>query len=367
MDFVAEKTGLFKELQYVQGVVERKTTVPILSNLLLEADGETLALTATDLDVTIRCTCPATIQTAGSAAISARKLFDIVRLLPDAPVHFKLDAEGWVHMDCNRSRFKVACLSKDNFPEVPAVEGDTVDLPAAVLRYMISHCLFAVTQEESRYALNGALMILNDEGLAFVATDGYRLALIRRPLQGISVGEETRIIVPKKTLNELSKMTEDVESVGFGRSDNHLFFRLDRRLLVSRVLTGQFPNYDMVIPRDNDRRALVDTEAFGAALKRVLVMADEQSHGVRFSLRSGEIDLFSASPDYGEAKEAVEADYQGDSVEIAFNAQYLLDFLAVLPSDQVAVELRDSETQGLFRPKEDGDYLYQYVLMPMKL
>ncbi len=367
MDFVVEKAEFFKELQYVQGVVERKTTVPILSNILLEAQDGRLAVTATDLDVTVRCVCSAATETDGALAISARKLVDIVRLLPEKPVHFRAEENGRVNVKCDRSNFKIASLSKDNFPEVPAVEGAPIVLPAASLRFMITHSIFAVTQEESRYSLNGALMILQGSTLTIVTTDGHRLAMIRRELEGDPVEEEVRILVPKKTLAELSKMTEDVESVQFGRSENHLFFRLGDRLLVSRVLTGQFPNFEMVIPKSNDRRAGLNSQEFLAAVRRVQVMADEQSHGVRFSIRPGELRVSSASADYGEASESLPADYDGEPIDIAFNATYLLDFLSALSSEEVNLDLRDSETQGLLSPKDESQYTYQYVVMPMKL
>ncbi|HSR49796.1 MAG TPA: DNA polymerase III subunit beta [Acidobacteriota bacterium] len=367
MEFVVEKAGFFKELQYVQGVVERKTTVPILSNILLEAEEGKLAVTATDLDVTVRCSCPASVSQGGSLAVSARKLFDMVRLLPEKPIHFASGDEGWINVVCDRSKFRVPGLSKENFPEVPTVDEDTVELPAGALRYMISHCIFAVTQEESRYSLNGALMLLDGTEMTFVTTDGHRLALVRKTLEESKSEDEVRILVPKKTLVELSKMSEEVERVQFGRTDNHLFFRLGERLLVSRVLTGQFPNYEMVIPRDNDRRAVIDRSAFEAAVKRVQVMADEQSRGVRFSLSEGELNISSASADYGEARESLPVQYEGEEVEIAFNATYLLDFLGSLGDEEVYLELRDSETQGLLRPKDEEDYDYRYVVMPMKI
>ncbi|HSR69445.1 MAG TPA: DNA polymerase III subunit beta [Acidobacteriota bacterium] len=367
MEFVVEKAGFFKELQYVQGVVERKTTVPILSNILLEAEEGKLAVTATDLDVTVRCSCPASVSQGGALAISARKLFDMVRLLPEKPIHFKDGDEDWINVVCDRSKFKVPGLSKENFPEVPVVGDETVDLPAAALRYMISHCIFAVTQEESRYSLNGALMLLDGKELTFVTTDGHRLALVRKTLSESKSDEEVRILVPKKTLVELGKMSEEVEKVRFGRTDNHLFFKLGDRLLVSRVLTGQFPNYEMVVPRDNDRRATLDSQSFEDAVKRVQVMADEQSRGVRFALSEGELNISSASADYGEARESLPLQYQGEKVEIAFNAAYLLDFLGSLSNEQVSMELRDSETQGLFRPVDEEDYDYKYVVMPMKI
>ncbi|HXK58446.1 MAG TPA: DNA polymerase III subunit beta [Acidobacteriota bacterium] len=369
MDLVVKRSDFLKELQYVQGVVERKTTVPILSNLLLETAGNSLVVTATDLDVTIQCGCGAAVKVSGAVTVSARKLFDIVRLLPDSDVHFKATSADWMSVTCERSRFKLATLSKENFPEIPNVTNATMTLPASALRYMITRCTFAITQEESRYSLNGALMILRPDGITFVTTDGHRLVYISREttIEGIE-GGEVRTVVPKKTLTELSKLTaEDILNVQFGISENHLFFRVGERLLVSRVMTGQFPNYEMVIPRDNHRRAILNTLDFVDALKRTSVMADEQSHGLRLIFQEGQLEVASASTDFGEARESLPIEFAGEPLEIGFNAFYLLDFLNGLESEQVVFELRDQDTQGLLKPKMSEDYTYQYVVMPMRI
>lgn len=368
MDFVVNKSELLRELQYVQGVVERKSTVPILSNLLLEISENGLAITATDLDVTLQCNCPAEVKESGSVTVSARKLFDIARLLPEAEVHFKASSNEWVSVRCERSRFKVAGLSKENFPEIPPFEGDPVTLPAGPLRYMINRAIFAITQEESRYTLNGALMMITPKHIRLVTTDGHRLVLITKPEEVAGVDSEIRVLVPKKTLAELAKLaSDDILTVDFSHTENHLFFRVGERLLVSRILTGQFPNYEMVIPKENDRKVTVSTLDFSDALRRVAIMADEQSRAVRFAISPDQIDISSASSDYGEAKETVPAGYSGEAFEIGFNAQYLLEFLAGLDSETIAIEHRDRETQGLLRPEDAEGYEYSYVVMPMKL
>ena len=368
MDFVVSKSDLLKELQYVQGVVERKTTVPILSNLLLETTGDRLIITATDLDVTLQCSCPAQVKVSGAVTVIARKLFDIVRLLPEADVHFKATSEEWVQLTCQRSHFKLAALSKENFPDVVSVQGDPVKLPAPALRHMINRSIFAITQEESRYTLNGALMLVTAAKLTFVTTDGHRLVLISRQGEVDIPSGEVRVLVPRKTLAELGKLAgEGIESVEFSHTDNHLFFQVGERLLVSRILTGQFPNYEMVLPKENDRTLTLNTLDFADALRRVAVMADEQSRAVRFRIGGGQVDISSASAGFGEAKESIPGDFEGEALEIGFNSHYLLEFLLGLESDEVLFELRDQETQGLLRPAAGGDYDYRYVIMPMKL
>jgi len=368
VDFVINKGEFLKELQYVQGGVERKTTVPILSNLLLETAGNTLVVTATDLDVTLQCVCPASVKTSGAAAVSARKLFDIVRFLPDADIHFKGEGENWIHITCERSKFKIASLSKESFPALPSVDAQKFLLPSQPLNYMSSRCTFAITQEESRYTLNGALMILNPSNITLVSTDGHRLVFISHSVEVAGLEEEERILIPKKTLTELGKLTgEETAAVEFGSSENHLFFQVGDRLLVSRRLAGQFPNYNMVIPRENDKKAVMNTLELADALKRVSVMADDESHAVRLSVKKDQLDIHSSGAEIGEAKESVPAKYDDEGLEIGFNAQYLLDFLGGLDSDEVEIKLRDGETQGLLSPASEKGYTHQYVLMPMKL
>ncbi|MEJ2077663.1 MAG: DNA polymerase III subunit beta [Acidobacteriota bacterium] len=368
MDLTIRKGELLKELQYVQGVVERKTTVPILSNLLLETTGNSLLITATDLDVTLRCSCHAEVKVSGAFTVSARKLFDIVRLLPEADIHFKSASAEWIQVVCQRSKFKIAGLSKENFPEIPTVKGDSLNLPGHALRYMIPRCVFAITQEESRYTLNGALLIVRPGGITFVTTDGHRLAFLSHACEIEGADSESRVLVPKKTLVELSKLVaEDVETITFGHSENHLFFKVADRLLVSRILSGQFPNFEMVIPKDNERRARAVTLDLVDALRRSAVMADELSRAVRFSLKTDQLELSAASADVGESSESIPIEYQDDPMEIGFNAYYMLDFLTTLESEKVDLWLKDRETQGLLKPGEAGEFEYSYVIMPMKI
>jgi len=368
MDLTIRKGELLKELQYVQGVVERKATVPILTNLLLETTGNALSITATDLDVTLRCTSRADVKVAGAFTVSARKMFDIVRLLPDADVHLKASTSEWLNVTCQRSKFKVAGLSKENFPEIPSVKGETVQLPGRALRLMIPRCVFAITQEESRYTLNGALLIVKPSGLTFVTTDGHRLVLLAHNCEISDAVSESRVLIPKKTLVELSKLTaEEVEAVTFGFSENHLFFKVADRLLVSRILSGQFPNFEMVIPRENNRRLRAQTGELSNALRRASIMADEQSRAVRFSLKEGLLELSAASADYGESSESVNVSYSDEPMEIGFNALYMLDFLNTVDVDQVDLWVKDKETQGLMKPVDNDDFEYSYVIMPMKI
>jgi len=368
MDLTIRKSDLLRELQYVQGVVEKKSTMPILSNLLLETSGNSLVITATDLDVTLRCSCRAEVRVAGAFTVSARKIFDIVRLLPDAEIAMKAMTHEWMNLTCLRSKFKVAGLTKENFPEIPSVKGKSMELPGGILRQMIPRCIFAITQEESRYTLSGALLLVKPGSITLVTTDGHRLALLSHQCEISGLEGESRVLVPKKTLVELSKLAaEDIESITFGHSENHLFFKVGERLLVSRILSGQFPNFDLVIPRENNTVVRIPTVELADALRRANVMADEQSHAVRLALSEGRLDISAASADYGEATEALSITYTEEPIQIGFNAQYLLDFLGSLESEDVALYLRDKETQGLLKPGSPGNYDYTYVIMPLKV
>ncbi len=372
MDVLINKNVLLKELQYVQGVVERKTTVPILANLLLEAEGSRLMVTATDLDVTFQCSCEAQINDPGAITVPARKFFDIVRLLPDdADVHLKeivSNSTEWMEVLCQRSRFKVSSLARESFPDVPDFEQDSISLPSKALSFMISRCIYAITHEESRYTLNGALMIVNPAGIAFVTTDGHRLVLVEHDVALEGIEEEVRVLIPKKTLIELSRLSQDAEGglVSFASTENHIFFKVNDRKLVSRVLTGQFPNYEMVIPKDCAHDIGVNTAEFADGLKRTSIMADEESKAVLFDIREGQMEITAVSADYGEAKDFIPAEFEGEGFQIGFNAQYILDFLTGLSSDKVILKLNDQKKQGLFVPADLENFRLQYVVMPLK-
>ncbi|MBI4481850.1 MAG: DNA polymerase III subunit beta [Acidobacteria bacterium] len=369
MEFTVKKNEILKELGYVQGVVEKKNTIPILSNLLLEAAGSNLTIMATDLDVSIRCSCPAKVKSSGALTVSARKVFDIVRSLPDeSEISFKLADKEWMAVSSGPSRFKVVGMHKDNFPVIPEYSGRKWTVPGEVFRNMVSRTIFAITQEESRYSLNGALLVVNADGLRLVTTDGHRLAYIEKRLKVEGLEGEFRVLVPRKTLAELAKLAGDPNRmVQFAKDENHLYFHVDGRYMVSRQLAGQFPNYEMVIPKDNDKKLLLETEGFAEAIRRAAIMADERSHGIKLSLSEGQLVVTSSTSDLGEARESVQISYDGQPMEVGFNAQYLLDFLGVAFDKQVSFQLKDDETQGLLQPATEEDYQYSYVVMPMKL
>ena len=371
MQFVVSKQNLQKELGFVQGVVEKKNTIPVLSNILIESVGEsTIRITGTDLDVTIRCEMDAEeITTPGSMCVQARKLFEIARLLPDAPVSFKKEDNEWVTVKCDRARFKMVGVARDAFPEVPSFKSAPTKLPAGLIKTFIDRTIFAITQEESRYTLSGAKFVLDESGARMVTTDGHRLAYVeKKGIAGNGARDSIDTLSPRKTLAELTKLTAGSdEEISLGMDENHIYFEVGPRLLISRMLYGQFPNYEMVMPKNNDKSVEFNSNLLNLAIRRVALMADERSHAIRFHLEPNQLVISSQNAEEGEANETIQTDYAGDVTDIGFNAQYLQDFLAVVGDAKVAFEFKDGQSQAQLKPAENGDLEYKYVVMPMRI
>ncbi|MBA3912726.1 MAG: DNA polymerase III subunit beta [Acidobacteriales bacterium] len=371
MEITVSKFDLLRELTATQGVVERKTTIPILSNYLFEASGDRLSLTATDLDLSLRTSCNAKVKKEGACTIPARKLYDYVRLLPDAEITIKMLENHWVSIRCGRSNTKMVGMARSNFPALPTFPtAGEVRIPGQVLRSMIAKTGFAIASEESRYTLNGALMILKPESMTMVATDGHRLAHIERPgekFDGIS--GEMKTLIPKKAMDELKSLLDstDAEYIEFAKDDSTLFFRIGSRLLTSRQLTGQFPNFEAVLPKDNSKSIALNGEDLSKAISRVAQFADERSRAVRLKLEKGELKLSASSTETGESEDTIEIDYDGDAMTIGFNAQYLLEFLKATGGQDVKLELKDAQSAGQLRPGGSEDYKYRYIVMPMRI
>jgi len=370
MEITVSKFELLRELTATQGVVERKTTIPILSNYLFEASGDKLSLTATDLDLSLRTSCVAKVKKEGACTIPARKLYDYVRLLPDADITIRLLENHWVSIRCGRSNTKMVGMAKSNFPGLPVFpSAGAIKIPAAVLRSMIAKTGFAIANEESRYTLNGALMVLKPESITMVATDGHRLAHIERSgekFEGVS--GEMKTLIPKKAMDELKTLLDsDVETIDFAKDESTLFFRVGPRLLTSRQLTGQFPNYEAVLPKEITKSILVQGDELGGAISRVAQFADERSRAVRLRLDKDELKLSASSTETGESEDSIEVAYTGDAMSIGFNAQYLLDFIKAIGSGEVKLELKDAQSAGQLRPAEGEDYKYRYIVMPMRI
>ena len=371
MEITVSKFELLRELTATQGVVERKTTIPILSNYLFEASGDKLSLTATDLDLSLRTACAAKVKKEGSCTIPARKLHDYVKLLPDADITIKLLENHWISIRCGRSNTKMVGMARSNFPTLPVFPtAGVVKIPAQVLRGMIAKTGFAIASEESRYTLNGALMVLKPESITMVATDGHRLAHVERSgekFEGVS--GELKTLIPKKAMDELRSLLDstDAETIDFAKDESTLYFRIGQRLLTSRQLTGQFPNFEAVLPKDNNKSVTLPGNDLGAAISRVAQFADERSRAVRLRMEKGELKLSASSTETGESEDTIETSYQGDSLTVGFNAQYILDFLKAVGAGDVKLEFKDAQSAGQLRPADSEDYKYRYIVMPMRI
>jgi DNA polymerase-3 subunit beta len=372
MEISVSKSDLLKELTATQGVVERKTTIPILSNFLFEASGEKLSITATDLDLSLRTSCLAKVKKEGSCTIPARKLYDYVKLLADGEISIKLLENHWVQIRSGRSNTKMVGMARANFPALPLFPAESaLQLPAQVLRQLISRTIFSISNEESRYTLNGALLVLKPDSIIMVATDGHRLAHIEHVTTKLPVSGEMKVLVPKKAMAELSTLlnNNDVPTVEFAKDESTLFFRIGGRILTSRQLTGQFPNYEAVLPRENNKFVAVHCDELSAAIQRVAQFADERSNAIRMRVEKNELKVSSSNTETGESEDSIETAYTGDSMVIGFNSQYLLEFLKVVGAGDVRFEFKDAQTAGQLRPDEpaDSEYKYRYIVMPMRI
>jgi DNA polymerase-3 subunit beta len=366
MEITVRKNDLVKELFLVQGIVERKNSIPILSNVLCEAKGSELRISATDLDVSLRCGCAAQVVKEGAITLGAKKLHEIARSLPESDVHLKVLPESWTEIRCERSSFKMAGLPSEDFPTLPEARASGgTEVPAGVLRSLIARTAFAITAEDARYYLAGALLVLDKDEVAMVATDGHRLSYARSKAT-LDVKEPQRVLVPRKAISELARLIEGEENVAFQEIDNHLVFSVGGRVLASKKQEGQFPAYEKVIGVTGDKVVKLSREAMTAGIRRVSLLSSERSRAIRLGLQKGQLELLASSPELGEAKESVPVEYAGAGVEVGFNAQYLLDFLAAAGADNVELQLKDAESQGLLRPEGSGDIEHRYVVMPMR-
>jgi DNA polymerase-3 subunit beta len=385
MQFVIKKSDLVRELQMVTGVVEKRATLPILSNLLLQTQDSSLQIGASDLEVTIRTQVAAEVKKQGTVTLPAAKLHEIARSLPDADVQFKLLDRNQMEIRCGRTRYRISGQTDEDFPKFPEIDDKAgIKLPAKVLNQMIERVTFAITTDDPRYSLNGALMLLKDKTLTLVATYGHRLAFARKTMEIEAAKDDLSLIVSRKALGEVSKMTADSvedDPVIFGQSENHVYFVVGEQRLTANVLEGSFPRYENVMPKSCDTSLMIPTDELTSAVRRVSLLASDRfGRAVRFSLSDGKLELFSKT-EMGEAEEALAVEYEGPEMSIGFNARYLLDFLNVVGSPSVCLELNPhregdkpgdekveaGDKPGQLRPEPADEMTYRYVIMPMHL
>jgi DNA polymerase-3 subunit beta len=368
MELVVRKNDLLRELQLFQGIVERNNTIPVLANVLMEAEGEELKFLATDLQVALRSQCPASVAKGGKLTLPAKKLFEIVRMLPETEIRIQQDKAG-VRVAADRFDSRIQAMPAEDFPSLPHPSGTaSLALPAAKLGQMIARTQFATTSDDTRYFLNGVLLVAGAGQFSLVATDGHRLSLVQSDRAGEGPAEEVRVILPKKTVAELGRLLlEETGDVEYERQENHLFFKVGGRVLISRMIEAQFPAFERVVPKGNDKVVEFERERLANALKRVGQLSPERSRAVKFAIEEGKVEVSSSSPEFGEAKETILVDdYKGNPLQIGFNGQYVLQFLDVVGTDKVALELKDEVSQAVMRPVGQDGFSYTYVLMPMR-
>jgi DNA polymerase-3 subunit beta len=378
MELVVRKNDLLRELQLFQGIVERKNTIPILGNVLMEAKDDEVRFLATDLEVGLRSKCSASVAKSGSLTLPAKKFYEIVRSLPETDIRIAED-KGGVKVAADRFDSRMQTLPREDFPTLPESGAPGAASPRAMvsraaLKEMVAKTSFAITGEDTRYFLNGALFVLKPGTMSLVATDGHRLALVTvqrdgvDPAAGAEGADEVKAILPRKTLAELSRLLQEGDDdIQYERGENHLFFDVGGRLLISRMIDGQFPAYERVIPKGNDKKIEFERDRLASAVRRVALLSNERSRAVKFQVESGRVDITSSSPDVGEARETLPVEYGGPAMQICFNAQYVLEFLTAVTTDVVSLELKDEVSQAVMRPVGAETSDYTYVIMPMRV
>ncbi|GAC1434415.1 MAG: DNA polymerase III subunit beta [Thermoanaerobaculia bacterium] len=375
MELTVAKADLQKELQLCQGVVEKRSTIPILSNVLLKAADGRLQIAATDLDVTILSSTSARVTTPGGVTIEAKRLFDVVRSLPDDDVHMNLQDNNSMLIESGTAKFRLLGLPAEDYPTLPTVNvSDAYTISLDELKTMVGKVKFAITHEETRFQLNGALLKVQAAKMEMVATDGHRMALINFPKGGNGKnrkGTDLTILIPRKALDEILRLEGGEDgTVKFGVSENQLFFDAGDRRLMARMIDVNFPNYMEVISRDNDRHVMVDRERLLSTIRRISLVANERTRAVRFDFAPGKLTVSSTNPELGDARETVPIDYAGNPFHVGLNAAYVTDFLSAVDTQSVSLDLKDENSQCIGRPANTADdlpYDYLYVVMPMRL
>lgn len=366
MKFTITREKLHEGLGAVAASIPSKTTLPVLSNILVEATKDGLRLSGTDLDIAVSTIIPAQVDQEGATTLPARKLVEIVRELPSAAIRFTGSGEQRVQIECGRSRFKLLGLSRDEFPAFPAVKFDGAwKVAAKELQKLIGHVAFAASTEESRPILNGVLWELRSDRMRMVATNGHRLARMDVPLKGSSQAD---LIVPPKALEQIRRLYGPDEEIEIARSDNHLGFRSAGTQVYTRLIEGPYPNYEQVIPRENDKIMTADKAALAAALRRMSIVASDQTHRIRMAFANGTCKLSVTTPDLGEAQEEMTVAYEGDPLEIGFNAAYVLEVLKYMPTDEVRMSFKAPERAATCEPVGwDDPASYLSLVMPLRL
>lgn len=367
MRLTISREKLQEGLNAVTASIPGKTTLPVLANILVETTERGIKLSGTDLDIAVSTEVAADVETPGAVTIPAKKLSEIARELPPAPVRMAAIGEQRITLECGRAKFKLLGLPRDEFPTFPSVKfDDSWRIRSGDLQKLISHTAFAVSTEESRPILNGVLWELRPDRMSMVATNGHRLAKMDVPVT--SGAGSNDLIVPPKALEQVRRLFPAEEELEIGRGENHIAFRSPFTAVYTRLIEGPYPPYDQVIPKDNDRVAVADKTALIGALKRMSVVASDQTHRIRLSFNSGMLKFSVQTPDLGEAQDELPIKYTGDQLDIGFNASYLLEILRYIPTDEVRLTFKAPERAATLEPEGWSDSAaYLCLVMPLRL
>lgn len=371
MKLKIKKEEILKGLQRIQGVVEKKNTMPILSNMLLTADSSGVEIVATDLEIGLRGRYAGEVEKPGSVTVSAKKMYEIVRELPAEDIQITVEDGSWVKVISGQSQFKLVALPKDEYPSLPDVaEEGMIAIDGETLREMIKKTLYSVGENDARYVLNGLFVHMtqakNGLNIRMVGTDGHRLSMIDRVID--AKHREESMIIPKKAMMELRRLLEEDSSkaeLRLGFSKNHALFKRDGLIMVSKLIDGNYPNYIQVVPAKSTKQVAVSKDQFAHAVKRVSILSKEKTNAVKMQLDKNALVLSTNNPEVGEASEELAVDYKGESITIGFNSRYLMDALGAMDRESISLELNDSLSPCLIT--EEGDELYKCVVMPMRV
>ena len=365
MDLKLTKEALVEGIQLVQNAVSQKSSLPILSNVLLETENDSLKLTATDLDIGICSTIPATVEQVGSITVPARKFFDIIKALPDdSEINLSMKKNNFVSIKSAKAQFKIIGLPKEEFPQLPAFKDkDSINISQIDLKDMLNLTDFAISKDDTRYVLNGVLLTVKGDQINVVATDGRRLATTNKKLDKKTLVDRS-VIIPTKTVQEVKRMLADDGEVQIKFSDNQILFSFPTSFVISRLIEGEYPNYKKVIPEKSQKEVKVLREDFLSATRRASIFTDQDSMAIKFSIKKKKMIISKNTPYLGEAKEEIDIDYTGaDEFDIGFNPRYLIDVLKSMTDDEIIFEVDDPNKPGVIRKGTE----YTYVVLPMQL
>ncbi|HEX9777203.1 MAG TPA: DNA polymerase III subunit beta [Geopsychrobacteraceae bacterium] len=369
MQFTIERETFLKALTRVQGIIEKRHTIPILSNVLIEADEKNIFFTATDLEVGVRSYYEANIKKTGKVTVSAKKIFEIIKELPNKEISFSVKENFWVEIKCGKSVFNLVGLSPDEFPKYPECKNTELnEINSNNLKEMIDKTIFSVSNDETKYNLTGIYFKSENENvLSMVSTDGHRLSMIKKNLSiNLNSNFKDGFILPKKGIFEIRRLTEDSDEIlNIGVSDNNFIVNTGSTTLVMRLVDGEFPDYSRVIPQKMEHPAIINRDELMHALKRISVLSSEKSKGVKIRFEKDLLELSSSNPDLGDAREELDMTYRGPEISIGFNAKYIIDILQVMNDEFVSLHLKDNLSPGLIEAEKNKEFFS--VIMPMRL